>query len=409
VREFDFHQPTRSRCCARDAGKGGDLKVLHLITWLVPGGIEKWLLSMLAEIPRNECAMDIACKGVSTGPLAHVAEAAGARVLHCPLTPVHFGFARQMKQILREGKYDIVHNHLANYSGFATWIARGRSTPSIASYHNTEFPPETWTRRPGLRQLRDAYSQRSMSYALRNSQFVTGCSEAVLESLTAYAPRKENWRILPYGIEVPPPPGDAARRALRAEFGWSPETPVVLHVGRFIEQKNHVGLLEIFARISKEIPAARLLLVGEGPLQSEIQNEISARGLEDKAVCAGVRSDVPQLMSNSDLFLFPSFHEGFGLVAIEANGAGLPVVASKIPGVTEAVADQETAFLFPLPGVQEMADASIELLNNPDLRKQMGEAGRARVRQKFTRAASAQNLLQLYRDCLAQGGSTLRL
>lgn len=385
------------------------MKVLHLITWLVPGGIEKWLLSMLQEIPRSECEMDIACKGASVGPLAHVAEAAGARVLHCPLTPAHSGFAKQMKQILREGNYDIVHNHLANYSGFATWICKGQSTPSIASYHNTEFPPETWTRRPGLRQLRDLYSQRSMSYALRNSQFVTGCSEAVLESLTAYAPRQNNWRVLPYGVEVPPPSSEEAREALRAEFGWKKNAPIILHVGRFIEQKNHVGLLEIFARISKAIPAARLLLVGEGPLQDEIKNEIAARGLQEKIVCAGVRSDVPQLMSNSDLFLFPSFHEGFGLVAIEANGAGLPVVASKIPGVTEAVADKETAKLFPLPGVSEMAEASIELLNNPDLRKAMGEAGRVRVQQKFTRPASAQNLLQLYRDCLQAGSTPNRL
>jgi glycosyltransferase involved in cell wall biosynthesis len=385
------------------------LKVLHLITWLVPGGIEKWLLSMLQEIPRSECAMDIACKGASVGPLAGVAREAGAGVLHCPLTPEHTKFARRLKAILREGKYDIVHNHLANYSGFATWIAKGQSTPSIASYHNTEFPPETWTRRPGLRQLRDLYSQRSMGYALRNSQFVTGCSEAVLESLTAYAPRKENWRILPYGIEIPPPASADARRGLRAEFGWPPDAPVILHVGRFIEQKNHSGLLEIFARILKEIPAARLLLVGEGPLQDEVKNEITARGLENKAVCAGVRSDVPQLMSNSDLFLFPSLHEGFGLVAIEANGAGLPVVAARIPGVTEAVQNNETAFLHPLPGVTEMAQSSVELLRNADLRKKMGEAGRARVQRKFTRAASAENLLQLYRDCLTQDGSTLRL
>lgn len=350
--------------------------------------------------------MDIACKGASTGPLAHVAEAAGARVLLCPLTPTHSGFAKQMKQILREGKYDVVHNHLGNYSGFATWICRGQSTPSIASYHNTEFPPETWTRRAGLRQLRDLYSQRSMSYAMRNSQFVTGCSEAVLESLTTYAPRKDNWRVLPYGVQIPLPPSEEARGALRAEFGWEKDAPVILHVGRFVEQKNHGGLLEIFARISKAIPAARLLLVGDGPFQEDVKKDIAARGLQKEAVCAGVRTDVPQLMSNSDLFLFPSFHEGFGLVAIEANGAGLPVVASKIPGVTEAVADGETAFLFPLPGVEEMAGAGIKLLNNPDLRKKMGEAGRARVQRKFTRPASAQALLQLYRDCLPQAGST---
>lgn len=383
------------------------MRVLHLITWLVPGGIEKWLLSMLQEISRDECAMDIACKGPSVGPLAPNAEAAGARVLHCPLTPAHAGFARELKTILREGKYDIVHNHLANYSGYATWIARKESTPVIASYHNTEFPPETWTRLPGLRQLRDVYSKRSMKYALKNSDLVTGCSEAVLESLTHYAPRKENWRLLPYGVEVPPLADEASRRALRQEFAWPEDALLILHVGRFIEQKNHMGLLDIFARISKAIPNAKLLLVGEGPLKDEVQNQIAAMNMTDRVLCAGVRSDVPRLMSGSDLFLFPSLHEGFGLVAIEANGAGVPVVGSRIPGLTEAVEDGVTATLHAPDDNEGMAASSIALLQDKALRAKLGDAGRARVCRAFTRPASAQNLLRLYRDCLtSQDAST---
>jgi glycosyltransferase EpsF len=388
---------------------GDELRVLHLITWLVPGGIEKWLLSMLQEMPREECAMDIACKGPSVGPLAHVAEEAGARVLHCPLKPSHTGFARRLKEILREGKYDVVHNHMANYSGFATWICRREGVPVIASYHNTAFPPETWTRLPGLRELRDVYSQRSMSYALKNSQFVTGCSEAVLESLTGYAPRAANWGVLPYGVDVPPTANESERRALRAELRWPEEALIVLHVGRFIEQKNHAGLLEIFARVAKEVPRARLLLVGDGPLRSEVENLIAEHGLEGKVLCLGLRDDVPSLMSRSDLFLFPSLHEGFGLVAIEANGAGLPVVGSRIPGLTEAVSEA-TAFLHPPDDNAAMAASTIALLQDASLRKKLGDAGRERVCRSFTRAASAENLLRLYRESVAswQGSCTCK-
>ena len=377
------------------------MKVLHLITWMVPGGIEKWLLSMLAEMPRESCAMDIACKGASVGPLADVARESGARVLHCPLRPSHVGFGRELRSILREGKYNIVHNHLANYSGYATWIARRENVPTIASFHNTAFPPETWTRAPGLRQLRDVYSRRSMSYALRNSQFVTGCSEAVLESMAAYAPRAANWRVLAYGVELPQIADESARRALRQELGWPDDALVVLHVGRFIEQKNHAGLLRIFARVAGEVPSARLLLVGEGPLTSEVENQIVALGLQEKARCIGVRNDVPHLMSCSDLFLFPSLHEGFGLVAIEANGAALPVVGSRIPGLGEAVEDGETAFLHSPHDEDAMATSTLSLLQNATLRRQIGQAGRDRACRQFTRAASAENLLRLYRECVA--------
>jgi glycosyltransferase involved in cell wall biosynthesis len=401
LHQFGFPQATHGYRAIIRASKGGILKVLHLITWLVPGGIEKWLLSMLQEIPRDECAMDIACKGVSVGPLADVAREAGAGVLHCPLTPAHSGFARQLKQILREGKYDIVHNHLANYSGFATWIARGRSTPTIASYHNTEFPPETWTRRPGLRQLRDVYSQRSMSYALKNSQFVTGCSEAVLESLTAYAPRKDNWRVLPYGVAVPPVADDAARCAMREEFGWSPDALVVLHVGRFIEQKNHLGLLEIFARVSAEVPNARLLLVGDGPLREAVENRVVELGLSEKVRYAGLRNDVPRLMTCSDLFLFPSLHEGLPVAALEAQAAGLPIVGTQIPSLAAAVENQQTALLHPVQDTEKIVADAIAVLQDDALRVRLGNAGRERICRSFTSAVSAQNLLRLYRDCLA--------
>ena len=379
------------------------MKVLHLITWLVPGGIEKWLLSMLQEMPREKCAMDILCKGPSTGPLASEALEAGAQVLHCPLTPAHKSFERGFTKILQDGKYDVVHNHLANYSGFATWICRRENVPSIASFHNTAFPPETWTRLPGLRQLRDVYSQRSMKYALKNSQQVTGCSQAVLESMTQYAPQSDNWRVLPYGVDVPPAATKDERRALRAEHDWPENALVVLHVGRFIEQKNHMGLLEIFARVAKEVPLARLILVGEGPLKTEVENKIVELGLSEKVRSLGVRKDVPQLMGKSDLFLFPSFHEGFGLVAIEANGAGLPVVCARVPGLTEAVSE-DTARLHPPKDNDAMTASTIELLQDAALRQKLGSAGRERVLQQFTRAASAENLLRLYRDCLTTVG-----
>lgn len=391
------------------------MRVLHLITWLVPGGIEKWLLSMLEEIPRDECAMDILCKGPSVGALAPTAEELGARVLHCPLTPGHMRFARGLREILRDGRYDIVHNHLANYSGFATWIARGAGVPVIASYHNTEFPPETWTRLPGLRQLRDVYSRRSMRYALCHSEMVTGCSEAVLQSLTDFAPRRENWKVLPYGVDVAPLATVQDRLALRRELNLPPSTPLILHVGRFIEQKNHAGLLDMFQGISKSVPEARLLLVGKGPLWDKVHSTIAALGLQDRVLCLGTRADVPRLMSCSDLFLFPSLHEGFGLVAIEANAVGLPVVASKIPGVTEAVEEGVTAFLHPLRNTQAMIDSSLRVLRDEELRRAMGEAGRERVCRKFTRAASAQNLVRLYNSIASareassrRSGSTLR-
>ena len=117
------------------------MRVLHLIHWLVRGGIETWLLSMLRAVPRDECVMDFVCKGAGTGPLAPVAEELGARVHHCPLGPAHIPFARGLARILKEGRYDVLHCHLDVYSGFPVWVARRRGVRVISSFHNTQFPP----------------------------------------------------------------------------------------------------------------------------------------------------------------------------------------------------------------------------------------------------------------------------
>jgi glycosyltransferase EpsF len=98
------------------------LRVLHLITWLGRGGAEMWLMSMLHEIPRDVCAMDICCKGAHVGEMAPEAEELGAKVFHCPLDVTHVAFGRSLTGVLRAGGYDIVHNHLNVYSGFPVWI-----------------------------------------------------------------------------------------------------------------------------------------------------------------------------------------------------------------------------------------------------------------------------------------------
>ena len=107
------------------------IRVLHVITSFNRGGIETWLLSMLREIPRSKCQMDVCCKGADIGPLASLTEQAGVKVISCRLGPAHVGFAAKLQRILKEGKYDILHNHLEAYSGFPVWVAHQVQIPVI--------------------------------------------------------------------------------------------------------------------------------------------------------------------------------------------------------------------------------------------------------------------------------------
>lgn len=375
------------------------LKVLQLITWLNRGGIEKWLLEMLREIPRADCEIDFFCKGQRIGDLAPQAKELGARFFHTPLTPSHVSFARGLKSAIVGGRYDILHNHLETYSGLPVWIGYKAGVPIISSFHNIEFKAQTWTRIPVIKQLRWVYGELSINYAIKHSDVVTGCSQSVLDVLYK-GNVAQNAQVLHYGIDKPKAASEEDRVNLLQSLKWPNDSRIVLHVGSFKKQKNHERLLEIFALIVKSVPSAKLLLIGDGPLVPRVQDKLASLGLSSSVRLLGSRDDVSELMSLSDVFLFPSLFEGFGLAALEANAAGLPVVGSKIEGLSEAVEDGTTALLHDVDDVLGMAKSVIRLLHDREFAEALGTAGRRRYERGFTRAASARSLLGLYRRCI---------
>ena len=375
------------------------IRVLHLVTWLEMGGLEMWLLSMLKEIPRGAVGMDFCCKGPSVGGLAGTAERWGARVFHCPLRPDHVGFVTGLGRLVRDGGYHVLHNHLEAYSGVGAWVGRHQGVPVITSFHNTEFPPQTWTRLPGLRELRRAYAAVSRRCAVRWSRYVTGCSRAVLGRMGSPRGRPAAGRVLYYGVPGAARASAPEREALRREMGWPAGSPVIVHVGRMVAQKNHEGVLDVFRRVVDAVPGARLLCVGDGPLRAAVDRRIAREGLTGRARCVGIRSDAVELMGRSDLLLLPSRHEGLGLVALEAGAVGLPVVGSRIPGLDEVVIDGETGVLHAVDDVAGMAGSVVRILEDVEAARALGEAGRRRVSEHFSVQASAERLTGLYREC----------
>lgn len=379
------------------------IRVLHIITTLGMGGIERWLISMLGQIPKTECSMDVCCKGSSLGSLAPLAQQKGAQVHRCQLRVTQVGYIKSLRTLVKSGRYDIVHNHLQAYSGLPVYACRPLGIPIITSFHATEFPPETWLRYPGIRSLREAYAKRSVHYALRHSTIITGCSQGVVDCVHRnYNVDADGWRVLPYGVDLPPLPTQAEKRELRRSFGWPETTPIVVHVGRFAEQKNHPGLLQTFQSILQFHPDAKLLLIGGGELRPEVEKMTQELGLTESVRFLGCRNDVPALVSRSSLFLFPSWFEGLPVAVLEASAAGVPVVASKVPGVTEAIQDRVTGFLFAPTDIEGMSGAASRLLSDAALANQIGLAGRERIIQNFSEQASARNLLNLYRECTRQ-------
>jgi glycosyltransferase involved in cell wall biosynthesis len=179
------------------------------------------------------------------------------------------------------------------------------------------------------RQLYLSLTKWSISWC---STVGLGCScNAVADLFGAAWKTDTRWQVLYYGVDLKPFYDQVDSLSVRAEFGIPADAFVIGHIGRFETQKNHLFLLEIAAEVAKQELKMHLLLIGDGSLRSDIEQKVVQMGLSDRVTFAGNRSDVPRLMLNAvDVFLFPSLHEGLGLVLIEAQAAGLPCIFSDV-------------------------------------------------------------------------------
>jgi glycosyltransferase involved in cell wall biosynthesis len=304
------------------------IRILHVVGGMVRGGIETWLMHILRHIDRHVCQMDFLVH--TTEPCAYDEEIRhlGSQIIPCPLQRWYpWVYAANFQRIFREfGPYDIVHSHVHHFSGYVLHLAKQAGVPvRIAHSHNDTSAQET-----GL--YRRWYCSLMKSWIAHNATLGWGCSrQAVADLFGSQWQTDPRWQTLYYGIDLTPYEQVINPVTVRAELGIPRDAFVIGHVGRFHPQKNHRFLMEIAGEIAQREPQMRLLLVGEGYLQLNIYQQVIQMGLGDRVIFAGSRPDVPRLMLGAmDVFLFPSLHEGLGLVLIEAQAAGLPCIFSDV-------------------------------------------------------------------------------
>jgi glycosyltransferase involved in cell wall biosynthesis len=205
-------------------------------------------------------------------------------------------------------------------------------------------------------------------------------------------------------------PDASARSRLRGCFPPSAAiSQIVLAAGRLSPEKGFGVLVEAAATLCRENPTAGVVLFGEGVLRPELERRIAERGLAERFVLPGFRTDLDRLIGAADVVVLPSFTEGLPNVALEASAAGVPVVATAVGGTPEVVADEQTGFLVPAGAADQLAARVGQLLRDARLREQFGRAGRQRMRSAFTFAAQAEAYVKLLQTLLASRCSTAQL
>lgn len=301
------------------------IKVAHIVGKWVGGGVENFLLNYYKKIDKNKIQFDFIIDSDSTHVPREEIEKLGGKVIEIPPYQKIFSYIKELKRILKENKYEIVHSHLNSLSVFPLYCAWKTNIPiRIAHSHSTTNKKE-WKKNIVKNIL------KPFSKIFATDYFA--CSEHAGRWLFGNKTfERGEVTIINNAIDIEKFQFDKnIRNKLRKEF--KVEDKLVLgHVGRFVKQKNHDFLIDVFNNVQKERENSVLFLIGDGPLEEQIKSKVKKLGLEEKVYFLGIKDNVNELMQMMDCFVFPSLYEGLGIVVVEAQAANLPcVVSTEVP------------------------------------------------------------------------------
>ncbi len=398
------------------AADGTEVRVLQVFSALSVGGAETWLMALLKYFreANHSLPVKVKCDILLTGGEPSVfdeeAKALGARLFYVPFSRWHpIKFMREFRRILAASNYDVIHDHQDYIAGLHFAMGIGHLPPTrIAHVHNPLYQRTNYAKEI-IRRLATTTGKRLIGQLATH---VLGTSRQIVSEygFDRYESRGVALGAANCGFDVTKYHSNRERMHadLCRELGWPPTAKIILfvgrleadevsHLGRTMTHKNPAFALEVAKECISTDSDARLLMVGAGESKRcEFENKVNEWGLGRHVQFLGVRSDVPRLMLGSDLLLFPSLAEGLGMVVVEAQAAGLRVLASDttpresvvVPGLVEFMSLVET------PG--HWADRALSLLKSV---KTNPETCNAAVRESsFSIERSAANLLSLYRS-----------
>lgn len=362
------------------------MKVLHATKVRGIGGAEQHLLALLPAL--RERGVDARFLSLDAGGDAErFHQALDDRDV--PWRRVHCGFdasprlAANVLRAVRAEAPDLLHTHMVHADIYGSLAAHILRTPFVSTRHNDD--------RYLLGPFR--YIDRTSMHGVRR---IVAISNAVREFHIQAGLDADKLVTIYYGLDHIPTP----RSELTPEAAGIPDdAPLVLAIGRLIEQKDHATLLDAFARVHRTHPDARLAILGWGPLEAQTKALAHRLGLDGAALVLG-RVEPRDWLARANVFAHTSRWEGFGIVLLEAMLTRLPVVATRVSAIPEIVADGETGLLCPAGDASAVAEALARLLDDQKLRQALGESGLNRARAQFSVERMVEGTIGVYEEAL---------
>lgn len=378
------------------------MKVLHVITDTNFGGAGRYLLYLVPQPAFEGHDVAVACPD---GELQKRLDAAGIR--HVPIRSgkdITFSpkLTRELFGLFRKEKPDVVHTHSCLSGRIAARLA---GIPVVYTKHNQVRIPDI----RGITPPPAGFAKRLVNRAVNNllSDRVIAISEGVQRELVESGVKPSMIATIHNGIDLTPYAPKQYRSADAAQEGdpsasTGKRGPLIGTVARLHRQKALDVFLEAAKLVLASEPSARFVIGGTGPLEEDLKAKIKELRIEPYVKMPGFIYDVPAFLADLDIYVLSSDYEGIGLAIIEAMAAGLPVVATAVGGVPEAIVDGVNGLLVPPRQPKALAQAIVRLVVDPDMARAMGEAGRARAEEMFDAKVMAEKTFTVYRRLAAR-------
>lgn len=394
-----------------------ELRVLQVFSSLGVGGAEIWLIALLRYLREAQDSLpfrvrfDILLTDGEKQILEDEAQELGARLIHVNYSQRRLpAFRREFRRVLERGRYHAIHDHQGYPAGIHFLLGLGRlPRVRITHIHNPIYDLQ--------------------EYMTPRNKLVIECEKRLLAVLATHITATSTQMLIEHGFQSTlfnkvrretvhcgfdvsrfyTSGAMQAHSQLCQEFGWAADSKIMLFAGRIgtdlyqghdpegngQSRKNPTFAVTVAIEAIRRNPNVRLLLAGGGEYtKAQLENYVQEQGLKDKIRFLGVRGDLPYLMSGADLLLFPSRAEGLGMVVVEAQAAGLRIIASDTTPHECMVVPDMVTFCSLESSPTNWADKALHLMSLPRLNRE--ECNQAVANSAFDIGKSALHLLRLY-------------
>lgn len=297
----------------------------------------------------------------------------------------------QLKDLLKREKYDIVHTHTET-GGLLLRLALSAKKRSKFVYtpHGMSFWKGSSLKSQLIYKPLERWICSGMDVNL-------GMNGEEMESLIKW---DEGTASYVHGVGLNVTRMQNPKRSqveVRTEFGLADGEKLIVSIGELDDNKNHITVIRALGSLGRK--DFKYVVCGVGPNKEMLHSEASRLGLQDNVILAGYRSDIPDVLNAADIFVFPSFHEGMPVSALEAMACGLPIIASKIRGNVDIIQDGENGYLFIPSDVETLSRKISSLMLDENMRMTMGEKNKVIV-QDFSMESVTNELKEIYSNLI---------